>query len=87
MQLLNKYSAGSVEEKILVEPQALSTIECFAKEKEEQGGGPIIKKEIFRLDDKELLVRSDVLLISCSVNFICSSKSNTLMLCTFSRYS
>ena len=60
MHLLNKYTAGSVEEKILVKPQALSlsTIECFAKEKEEQGGGPIIKKEIFRLDDKELLVRS-----------------------------
>nr|AOQ26246.1 GWD1 [Actinidia deliciosa] len=56
MKLLNKYTAGSVEEKILVEPQTLSTIECFAKEKEEQGGGPIINKKIFRLDDKELLV-------------------------------
>jgi len=48
-----------VEEKIsavVVKPQVLSTIECFAQEKEEQGGDPIANKKIFRLADKELMV-------------------------------
>ncbi|KAL7196896.1 hypothetical protein ACSBR1_036832 [Camellia fascicularis] len=56
MQLLNKYSAGSVEEKISGKPRALSTIERFAMKMEEQGGVPIMNKKIFRLADKELLV-------------------------------
>lgn len=55
-QLLNKYVAGAVEEKSPVKSKALSTIELFAKEKEEQAGGPIVSKKIFRLVDKELLV-------------------------------
>lgn len=61
MQLINKHSAALVEEKIsavVVKPQVLSTIECFAQEKEEQGGDPIANKKIFRLADKELMVRS-----------------------------
>lgn len=60
MELLNKHSSGLVEEKISpisVKPKVLSTIERFAQEKEEQGGGPITNKKIFRLADKELLVR------------------------------
>ncbi|KAG5520839.1 hypothetical protein RHGRI_033418 [Rhododendron griersonianum] len=56
VQLLNKYVAGVVEEKSPVKPKALSTIEIFAKEKEEQAGGPTVSKKIFRLVDKELLV-------------------------------
>lgn len=56
MQLLNKYVAGTIEEKIPVKSKTLSTVELFAKEKEEQTGGPIIIKKIFRLADKELLV-------------------------------
>ncbi|KAI8527034.1 hypothetical protein RHMOL_Rhmol12G0045200 [Rhododendron molle] len=56
VQLLNKYVAGAVEEKSPVKPKALSTIEIFAKEKEEQAGGPTVSKKIFRLVDKELLV-------------------------------
>ncbi|KAL6983727.1 alpha-glucan, water dikinase [Sarracenia purpurea var. burkii] len=56
MQLLNKYSDGSVEENIPSKPQALSTIERFAKEMEEHAGCPITNKKIFRLADKELLV-------------------------------
>lgn len=56
MQLLNKYVAGAIEEKIPVKSKTLSTVELFAKEKEEQAGGPIIIKKIFRLADKELLV-------------------------------
>lgn len=57
VQLLNKYVAGAVEKKSPVKSKALSTIELFAKEKEEQAGGPIVCKKIFRLVDKELLVR------------------------------
>ncbi|XP_058192973.1 alpha-glucan water dikinase, chloroplastic-like isoform X2 [Rhododendron vialii] len=59
MELLNKHSSGLVEEKISpvsVKPKVLSTIERFAQEKQEQGGGPITNKKIFRLADKELLV-------------------------------
>ncbi|KAI8021988.1 hypothetical protein LOK49_LG03G00270 [Camellia lanceoleosa] len=58
MLLLNKYVAerGYVEEKISVKPKALSTIELFAKGKEEQSSDSIIDKKIFRLADKELLV-------------------------------
>lgn len=60
MDLLNKHSSGLVEEKISpvsAKPKVLSTIERFAQEKQEQGGGPITNKKIFRLADKELLVR------------------------------
>uniref|UniRef100_A0A5B6YGN2 alpha-glucan, water dikinase n=1 Tax=Davidia involucrata TaxID=16924 RepID=A0A5B6YGN2_DAVIN len=55
MQLLNKYASGSVEENISIKPQALSTIELFAKAKEEQGG-PVLNKKIYELADKEILV-------------------------------
>ncbi|XP_052204850.1 alpha-glucan water dikinase, chloroplastic [Diospyros lotus] len=56
IQLLNKYAVGSVAEKTSVEPLALSKVEQFVKEKEEQSGSSVVKKKIFRLADKELMV-------------------------------
>jgi hypothetical protein len=35
----------------------LTVVELFAKTKEEQEGGHVLKKQIYKLADKELLVR------------------------------
>jgi hypothetical protein len=41
----------------------LKAVELFAKEKEEHDGGAVLNKKIFKLADKELLVRD--VLINC----------------------
>ncbi|KAK1552116.1 hypothetical protein Q3G72_010601 [Acer saccharum] len=57
MQLLNKNVAKPVEKhEISVEPKALTAIELFAKAREEQDGGSVLKKKIYKLAGKELLV-------------------------------
>lgn len=58
MQLLNKYTPGPgpVKETISTKPHTLSTMDLFAKAKEEQSGGSILRKNIYKLADKELLV-------------------------------
>lgn len=48
--------SGSGVEQILSEPQSLSTIELFAKAKEEQVDGPIINKKIYKVANSELMV-------------------------------
>lgn len=60
VQLLNKYAKvpAKATEKTSATPKALSTIELFARAKEEQSDGPIINRKIYKLGDKELLVRS-----------------------------
>jgi alpha-glucan,water dikinase len=70
-QLINRHSAKSVEdrasksveEKASIEPKVLKAVELFAKEKEEHDGGAVLNKKIFKLADKELLVRD--VLINC----------------------
>ncbi|XP_060213985.1 alpha-glucan water dikinase, chloroplastic [Lycium barbarum] len=56
--LINKYpSSPPVQvQKVLEEPKALSKIELYAKEKEQQVHDPILNKKIFKVDDGELLV-------------------------------
>ncbi|KAJ8569764.1 hypothetical protein K7X08_006341 [Anisodus acutangulus] len=56
--LINKYpSSPTVQvQKVLEEPKALSKIELYAKEKEQQVDNPILNKKIFKVDDGELLV-------------------------------
>ena len=60
MQLFNRHAKvpAKAKEKTLTKPKALSTIELFARAKEEQSDGPIINRKIYKLGDKELLVRS-----------------------------
>nr|GMD95460.1 alpha-glucan water dikinase, chloroplastic isoform X1 [Ipomoea batatas] len=48
--------SGSGVEQILSEPQSLSTIELFAKAKEEQVDGPILNKKIYKVANSELMV-------------------------------
>ncbi|XP_019166630.1 PREDICTED: alpha-glucan water dikinase, chloroplastic-like [Ipomoea nil] len=48
--------SGSGVEQILLEPQSLSTIELFAKAKEEQVDGPILNKKIYKVANGELMV-------------------------------
>ncbi|XP_031124522.1 alpha-glucan water dikinase, chloroplastic [Ipomoea triloba] len=48
--------SGSWVEQILSEPQSLSTIELFAKAKEEQVDGPILNKKIYKVANSELMV-------------------------------
>lgn len=55
-QLLNKYEAVSAEKEIPFKPKPLTVIEIYAKMKEEQNGGPILNRKIFKLSEKELLV-------------------------------
>ncbi|XP_043704280.1 alpha-glucan water dikinase, chloroplastic-like isoform X1 [Telopea speciosissima] len=56
MQLLNKYTAKSVKEKVSVPPQSPTAVELFLKAKGEQDGGTILNKLFFKLGDKELRV-------------------------------
>lgn len=63
MQLLNKYAVKPIEESISVsvEPRPLTAVERFAKEKE-QDGSPVMNKQIYKLGEKELLVRYEAIL-------------------------
>lgn len=59
MQLVNKYAPAPapVKDAVSTKPQNLTIMNLFAKAKEELSGGSI-RKNIFKLADKELLVRS-----------------------------
>lgn len=71
-QLITKYVAESVEEPDSKQPKALTVVENFAKIKEEQDGGRVLNKKIYKLADKELLVRqryaADVIFILTSLS-------------------
>ncbi|WOH16560.1 hypothetical protein DCAR_0936116 [Daucus carota subsp. sativus] len=56
MQLLNKYTPGTIKETIPAKPPTLSSMDLFAKAKEEQSGGPALRKNVYKLANKELLV-------------------------------
>lgn len=56
MQLLNKYTPGPVKETVSAKLPTLSALDLFCKAKEEQSGGPALRKYIYKLADKELLV-------------------------------
>lgn len=56
MQLVNKYSSQPIEETFSAKPKALTEVEQFAKLKEEQDGGVVVNKIIYKLGDKDLLV-------------------------------
>ena len=68
IQLITKYAAESVEEHDSIKPKALTVVEQFAKMKEEQDGGHVLNKKIYKLADKKLLVSQrcaiDVILLS-----------------------
>ena len=72
MQLITKYVAESVKEPDSNQPKALTVVENFAKTKEEQDGGRVLNKKIYKLADKELLVRqrcaADVIFILTSLS-------------------
>lgn len=63
MQIINKHAAKIVDEAKIVDkehsvkPKPLTAVELFAKAKEEQDGGSVLRKYNFRLNDKDLLVR------------------------------
>lgn len=58
MQILNKYEAKPVHAEQPITPKALTAVELFAKEKEEQDSSPVLNRSIYKINDKELLVRN-----------------------------
>lgn len=56
VQLVNKYATQPIEETYTAKPKALTEVEKFAKLKEEQDGGDVINKTIYKLGDKDLVV-------------------------------
>lgn len=54
-QIINKYAAGAGEE-LSQKPKTLSAVQLFAEAKEAQDSVLIVKKKIFELADKQLLV-------------------------------
>ncbi|XP_043724760.1 alpha-glucan water dikinase, chloroplastic-like isoform X2 [Telopea speciosissima] len=56
MQLLNKFVTKSVKEKVSVPLERPTAVELFLNTKEEQDGGSILNKSVFKIGDKELRV-------------------------------
>lgn len=56
-QLLNKYASESAEETLSPAPKAPTTLELWSQAREEQDGGQILNKKLFKMNDRELLVR------------------------------
>ncbi|XP_020251557.1 alpha-glucan water dikinase, chloroplastic-like [Asparagus officinalis] len=56
MQLLNKYTFESPQENMPSMPKTPTAMEAFSKFLEEQDGGPVLNKKLFKLGEKELLV-------------------------------
>ncbi|KAL3630994.1 hypothetical protein CASFOL_023978 [Castilleja foliolosa] len=59
--LLTKFVSVPIEEEIKTilissEPEVLSAVQQFSREKEDSNSGPIMNKKIYKLADKELLV-------------------------------
>lgn len=57
IHILNRYAAKALGDFFLDNPKTLTAIQLFAKAMEEQDGSPVMSKSIFKLNDKELLVR------------------------------
>lgn len=62
MKILNKHATKPVDEAKLaaeesVKPISVKAVELFAKAKEGQDGASVLNKSIYRLNDKDLLVR------------------------------
>nr|AIR93787.1 glucan water dikinase [Kalanchoe fedtschenkoi] len=55
LQILHKQSAGFVENNVLFTPKTLTAIQLYTKGKEEQSGGILLNKKVYKLADKELL--------------------------------
>lgn len=91
MQLITKYAAETIEEQDLFKPKGLTGVEIFAKTKEEQDRGQVLNKKIYKLADKELLVRKYLPLMLFSSNFLIFLPlwgfSNFLIPYVLSRYS
>lgn len=65
-QMLNKYVAkpvDAVDEQYLTTPKALTPVEVFAKAKEELDGSPVLDRSVYKLNDKQLLVRTHMLIL------------------------
>lgn len=60
MQLLRRHMTEWTEEKTPppIEKTELTAVENFAKLKEEKDGGSVLNKKIYRIADKQLLVRN-----------------------------
>lgn len=56
LQILHKHNSPSVKDKISFTPKALTAVQLYVKEKEEQGDGTLLSKKVFKLGDKEILV-------------------------------
>lgn len=56
MQLVNKLVAENIDEQDIDEPKALTVIEQYSKTREEQNRGHLLNKEIYKLEDNDLLV-------------------------------
>lgn len=57
VQLINKHVAENIVEQDIAAPQALTVIERYSKAWEEQNGGLLLNKAIYKIDDNDLLVR------------------------------
>ncbi|XP_077244216.1 pyruvate phosphate dikinase, PEP/pyruvate binding domain-containing protein [Tasmannia lanceolata] len=57
LQLINKYATeAAVEKKISLAPKSPTAIDLWAMATEEQDGGRILNKKLFKLGDKEIMV-------------------------------
>lgn len=56
MQLLTKFSSEPKVQEASSEPQMLSAVQQFAREKENHIADPVLSKTIYKLADKELVV-------------------------------
>lgn len=63
MSFLSKFASKSIkeEENISPVPEVLSAVRQFSRAKEDHIDGPICSKKIYKLADKELLVRVQLL--------------------------
>lgn len=57
MELLNKYILEDTEEKVSHVPKPLTAMEIYSKVIEEQNASTVLNKKLFKLGQKELLVR------------------------------
>lgn len=78
MQIINKYEAQSVYAEQPITPKALTAVELFAKAKEEQDGSPVLNRSIYKINDKELLVRNYMLILLSAERFPCGDYSKIL---------
>lgn len=58
MQLINKYAPETIIEKVVAPSKPPTVLDVISKAVEEQNGCVVLNKKVFKLDDKELLVRN-----------------------------